>query len=140
MSGFFETGDPIQVPEAVTKKIMLIAAGYANLSDYPEKIADDIWICRDQIRPHEDRGMDGCVTYGIVLRCPDPFRFYYRDRLTTYHREGTPYLMDGRIRHGLHPNGAFELLAFMAWDIPHDYTIQGFLKQAIPSLEAWAAS
>lgn len=138
--GFLQTANPISVPSAVTEKIMLLAAEVGNLTEFPHQIAEDIWICRNRVHKHEDRGADGCVTYGIILHSPKTFRFFYRDFFTDYHHQGTPFVMDARLTHALEPNGFDDLIAFMAWDIPHDYTIQGFLKQAVPSLEKWARS
>lgn len=139
MGRLFETGSPIAVPRHVSGKVERLTASM-DLSTLPKPLAEDIWACRGCIKTHQDRTEKGNVTYGIVIYCPTAFKITYRKFTTDWLKVGTPFLMDGRQEHSLELRSKLDnqVIAFMAWDIAHDYTIQGFLKQAIPSLEHWS--
>lgn len=131
----------LEVPAAAPAKIRKIFSKVrGDKRKEVTQIDRDIWVAGWDVEVHRDSTAEGKVTYGVIL-CSDKdstLRLQYESREYTV-EPGSIYVFDARaphsLRHLAHPVG---LIAFLAWDLPFDFTLQGFARRAQRRLRQWA--
>lgn len=131
----------IEVPESAVAKVRRLFAEI-GVAKEPISLAPDIWACGCAVGYHTDSTAPGKVTYGVILVADgyEPKLHYSSGNNGREYavQPGSLYIMDGREGHSLqYTVGRSGLLAFLAWDMPYDFTPQGFARRALRRLNEW---